>query len=72
MVTVERYVVNEYEPAGKIVLVAGLLGPPGMLPDAPPLVLPPLLVLRLLISLDICKWGRGAHTKNSYADSSTR
>jgi hypothetical protein len=41
-VTVERYVVNEYEPAGKAVLVAGLLGPPDILPEVLPL--PPLLL----------------------------
>jgi hypothetical protein len=43
--------VNEYEPAGKVVFVAGLIGPPGMLPDAPPPVLPPLLLIHILVSL---------------------
>ncbi len=64
--------VNEYEPAGKVVFVAGLFGPPGMLPDAPPLVLPPLALIHALVSLTKCKWGRGFLTKNSDVDSSTR
>jgi hypothetical protein len=42
--------VNEYEPAGKIVLVVGLLGPPDMFPDAPPLI--PLLFLCSLCQIE--------------------
>lgn len=71
MVTVERYVVNEYEPAGKVVFVAGLPGPPGMLPDAPPLAVPPLLLIHIPVSLSLLV-GKGFLTYSSYADSSTR
>ena len=65
---------NEYEPAGKVVFVAGLIGPPGMLPDAPPPVLPPLLLIHILVSLTTLSIsGKGRFlTKNSYGDSSTR
>jgi hypothetical protein len=50
--------VNEYEPAGKVVLVAGLLGPPDMLPDAPPLVLSPLF-LYIFSSVSLIIRGKG-------------
>lgn len=62
---------NEYEPAGKVVFVAGLSGPPGMLPDAPPPVVPPLVLKHILVSFNICLWEEFL-TKSSYVDSSTR
>jgi len=34
--TVLRYVLKEYEPAGKVVFAVGSLGPGSTVPDAPP------------------------------------